>query len=43
MAEEQAHKQFKLFDDERKRFEANNPVSDVDRAVKRIEQERGEG
>ena len=38
LAEELAGKQYELFDANRKKFEANNPVSDFDKAVKRIEQ-----
>ncbi len=40
LAKELAEKQFDLFDASRRAFEAQNPVSDFDKQVKRLEQEK---
>jgi hypothetical protein len=40
LAEELAHRQFEAFDTKRRAFEAQNPVSDFDKAVKRLKHQR---
>ncbi len=40
LAKELAEKQFDLFDAKRRRFKAQNPVSDFDKQVKRLEREK---
>ena len=40
LASELGEKQFDLFDAKRREFKAQNPVSDFDKQVKRLEEEK---
>jgi hypothetical protein len=40
LAKELAEKEFELFDTKRRQFEAKNPVSDFDKHVKQLENEK---